>query len=180
MIRRPAEGGPPEVLTEVNTDVGDLSHRFVDVLPGGRNAVYVARGRDGFRIQAVDVETGEVKDLTPGSNPRYSPTGHLLFIDNNATLLAAPFDVPTLELTCAAVPLADRFAVSTNGSALFAVSESGKLVYRTGSIGGFFAPVWVERDGTVGRSIPDGEHRAVRSIPALLFPQTTLALPCPS
>ncbi len=36
----------------------------------------------------------------------YSPTGHLLFIDDDATLLAAPFVVERLELTGAAVPVA--------------------------------------------------------------------------
>jgi dipeptidyl aminopeptidase/acylaminoacyl peptidase len=108
-----------------------------------------------YTIQAVDVETGEVKLLTPGSYPRYSPTGHLLFLDEDDNLLAAPFDVERLELTGAAVPLAEGLTQLGNGTGFFAVSQTGTLVYRTGSFERFLAPVWVERDGTV-REIDPG------------------------
>ena len=97
--RVPAGGGSPEIITEVDTGAGDIFSGLLDVLPGGRGVVFKTRGADGDRIQAVDVETGEVKDLTSGTFPRYSPTGHLLFMDDDATLLAASFDVERLELT---------------------------------------------------------------------------------
>jgi len=152
--RVPAGGGPPEVVTEVSTDIGDPGHNFVDVLPGGRGAVYAAKGLEGLRIQAVNIETGEVKDLTPGTYPRYSSSGHLLFIDDDATLLAAPFDVERLELTGPPVVVAEELSVTTNGFGFFAVSEPGKLVYRTGSVGSFFTPVWVARNGTAREIAP--------------------------
>jgi serine/threonine-protein kinase len=126
------------------------------VLPGGKGVVFLTRGQDGDRIQAVDVETGEVKDLTPGTYPRYSPTGHLLFIDADAVLLAAPFDAERLELTGAALPVAEGLTVSNNdGSGFFAVSQTGTLVYRAGAAGASATPVWVERDGTA-REIDPG------------------------
>ena len=106
--RVPAGGGSPEIITEVDTGAGDVASVLLDVLPNGRGVVFMTRGTDGNRIQAVDVETGEVKDLTSGAFPRYSPTGHLLFLDDDATLLAAPFDVERLELTGAAVPVPGR------------------------------------------------------------------------
>ena len=146
----PAGGGSPEIVTEVDTGAGDQVNVLLDVLPDGRGVVFmVGRGTLDRRIQAVDVETGEVKDLTPGSYPRYSPTGHLLFMDADATLLAAPFDVERLELTGAAVPVAEDVAALGNGTGFFAVSQTGTLVYRTGAVGGLsVTPVWVERDGT--------------------------------
>ena len=147
--RVPAGGGSPEIVTEVDTGAGDAVNMFLDVLPDGRGVVFMTRGPDGHRIQAVDGETGEVKDLTPGTFPRYSPTGHLLFVDDDGTLLAAPFDVERLELTGAAVPVAEGLTVLFEGDAFFAVSQTGTLVYRTGGIpGGLVTPVWVERDGT--------------------------------
>ena len=148
--RVPAGGGSPEIITEVDTGPGDRVSVLLDVLPGGRGVVFMTRGADGDRIQAVDVETGEVKDLTSGTFPRYSPTGHLLFMDDDATLLAAPFDVERLELTGAAVPVAEGLAVLGNGTGFFAVSQTGTLVYRTrgGGAGESVTPVWVERDGT--------------------------------
>ena len=153
--RVPAGGGSPEILTEVDTAAGDTRHVAPNVLPGGKGVVFVARSPGGFRIQAVDVETGEVKDLTPGTHPRYSATGHLLFIDEDATLLAAPFDVERLELAGAAVPVAEGVAVDGRGYGSFAVSQAGKLVYRTGASGAGVTPVWVERDGTA-REIDPG------------------------
>ena len=147
--RVPAGGGSPEIMTDVDTGAGDQINMLLDVLPDGRGVVFTTLGRGGFRIHAVDVETGEVKDLTPGTFPRYSPTGHLLFIDDDATLLAAPFDVESLELTGAAVPVAEGLAVLVSGLGFFAVSQTGTLVYRTAAA--VFAsgtPVWVERDGT--------------------------------
>jgi serine/threonine-protein kinase len=152
--RVPAGGGSPEMVTDVDDESGDQSHVFPDVLPGGSAVVYMVAGLDGERIQAVDVETGEVKDLTPGTYPRYSPTGHLLFMDDDNNLLAAPFDVESLELTGAAVPVAEGLLALANGTGFFAISETGKLVYLTGTAG-FANPVWVERDGTV-REIDPG------------------------
>jgi Tol biopolymer transport system component len=154
--RVPAAGGEPETVVEVNTAAGDQFNLLADILPGGAGAVFASpRTGGGFRIQAVDLETGDVKDLTAGTHPRYSPTGHLLFIDGAATLLAAPFDVERLELTGAAVPVAEGLAVLSNGVGFFAVSETGRLVYRTGAQGGFLAPAWVDRDGTT-RDIDTG------------------------
>ena len=157
--RVPVGGGSSEIVTEVDTAGGDTRHVTPDVLRGGRGVVFMARSPSGFRIQAVDLETGEVKDLTPGSNPRYSPTEHLLFLDEDGTLLAAPFDVETLELTGAAVPVAEGLAVDQNGTGRFSVSQAGTLVYRTGASAGAGAgsltPVWVERDGTA-REIDPG------------------------
>ena len=129
--RVPAGGGPPEIVTEVDTGAGDQINVLPDALPDGRGVVFATLGRGGFRIQAVDVETGEVKDLTPGTHPRYSATGHLLFIDDAATLMAAPFDVESLELTGAAMPVAEGLAVLVSGLGFFAVSQTGTLVYRT-------------------------------------------------
>ncbi len=49
----------------------------------------------------------------------YSPRGHLLFIDDDATQLAAPFDVERLEPTGAAVPVAGGLSVLGNGTGFF-------------------------------------------------------------
>jgi len=155
LLRVAAGGGQPEVITRPDTAaLGENEYWFVDVLPGGRGAVFMANGLGGFRIQAVDLETREVKDLTPGTFPRYSPTGHLLFIDEDGTLLAAAFDVERLELTGDPVPLASGLTVLSYGEGFFALSQTGRLVYRTGASGGIVTPVWVERDGTAREIVP--------------------------
>ena len=152
LSRVPSEGGSPEVVTRVDNTDGDVVNIWVEPLSGGRAAVYAAIGPEGPRIQAVDLETGEIKDLTRGTYPRYSPTGHLLFVEaDGSTLLAAPFDVKRLELTGPAVPVVEGLQQHSVGFQFYALSQSGRLVYRTGSGGGLHTPVWVERDGNFRR-----------------------------
>jgi serine/threonine-protein kinase len=73
--RVPARGGSPEIVTEVDIGAGDRLHVLRDVLPGGGGVVFMTRGPGGDRVQAVDVETGEVKDLTPGTYHATAPRG---------------------------------------------------------------------------------------------------------
>ena len=176
--RVPAGGGSPEIVTELDAAAGDRISGLLDVLPEGGGVVFTTQGRDGFRIQAVDVETGGVTDLTPGRYPRYSATGHLLFIDDDRTLLVAPFDAESLELTGAAVPVAEGLAVLANGTGFFAVSQTGTLVYRTGAAGGSATPLSVEKDGTAREIDPGWSLTGVpsNSGPALSPNGTRLAL----
>lgn len=116
--------------------------------------MYSVIGSEIDRIESVDVETGEVRVLAEGRYPRYSNTGHLLFQDaTETTLLSASFDVDGRELTGAPIPLVEGLlAVGSSTQGLnpgnFAVSQTGRIVYRTGAASGFVEPVWVERDGT--------------------------------
>ena len=65
----------------------------------------MARDRLGqdAEIWAIDLETGDRRLLTPGNSPRYASTGHLLFGTPDGTLMAAPIDEATAELTGPAV-----------------------------------------------------------------------------
>ena len=145
-------GGSPEVVTRVDIEGGDVVHLWTDPLPGGRAALYTTHGEDE-RIQVVDLETGEVKDLTSGNYPRYSPTGHLLFVEaNGSTLFAAPFDLDRLELTGSAVLVAEGLFQHPRGFRLqfYALSQTGTLLYSTGVTETDVADtelMWVTRSG---------------------------------
>jgi len=144
----------------VDTTTGYSVHVSVEVLPGDA-AVYHASPLNPLSgvvptIQAVDSGTGEVKDLTAGRHPRYSSTGHLLFQDpREGILLVASFDAVRLELTGEPFPLADGLLVGGNSPVSFTFSQTGRLVYCTGTIGEAPIPVWVERDGSA-REIDSG------------------------
>ena len=61
---------------------------------------------------------------------RYSPSGHLLYV-NGGKLFAAPFDADHLKVTGRAVPVADDIATALiSGTAQYAFSDTGMLAYR--------------------------------------------------
>jgi serine/threonine-protein kinase len=135
LSRVPASGGPIEVVTQLDTAAGDYAHIWLDVLPGGEAAVYTVyegSGGNNPRIFAVRVESGEVKQLTPGLFPRYAE-GYLLFADpDGTTLLAQPFDPEALELSGTATPIAEGLRSPRRGWNFYAASQTGSLFYSTG------------------------------------------------
>src|SRR4029078_13263089 len=61
---------------------------------------------------------------------RYASSGHLLYVQD-AKLVAAPFDLPRLAETGRPVEVVDDVAHSLlNGTAQYALSDAGLLVYR--------------------------------------------------
>ena len=132
--RVPATGGSIGGMTRVDTLAGGTQHLWIDVLPGGRAAVYEAsRGGGDYRVFALSIESGEVTELTSGRFPRYSQ-GYLLFTDlEGTTLLAQPFDPESLELSGAATPIAEGLRSPTQSWNYYSVSQTGSLYYSTGT-----------------------------------------------
>ena len=85
---------------------------------------------DDARIAVLSLETRRYKVVVRGVTfGRYVASGHLLYVRGGA-LFAAPFDLPRLEVTGAAVPIIDDLAMSTQfGTAAFDVSTNGTLAY---------------------------------------------------
>jgi len=73
--------------------------------------------------------------LRPGADARYVATGHLVYAASG-TLLAVPFDLGQLQVTGAPAKVLDgvmRSIGGLTGTAQFAVSDTGSLVYVPGS-----------------------------------------------
>lgn len=160
-IRRiPSLGGQDEEIVTLNKDVGEEGFLFPEVLPGNNLIYGVARTDGATLLQAFNSQTGQKKNLTIGTAPKYSASGHILFqIQDTATLMAAPFNVKTLEFTGPALPLAEGlFQVGSGLAGNIGVSSSGRLIYRTGGNPGRQAtPMWVDRSG-VGQVIIENWH----------------------
>ena len=113
---------------------------------------YALSGEDA-EVWAIDLDTGERGFLATGHSPRYASSGHLLFGTPDGSLMAAPIDPGTVELTGPSVPVAEGLAVAADfGYMNYAVSENGTLVYgaaAAGVTGGFAELVWVTRSGDV-------------------------------
>lgn len=98
------------------------------------------------RIAVVGPGGGSPRVILAGAMARYSSSGHVVYSTSGGTLMAAPFDVRSLEVTGTPVPLTEGVAVDLNATSQFAVSRSGALLYGTG-VGFLSELVWVTRAG---------------------------------
>ena len=91
--------------------------------------------------RALRLDTGETTSLTFGAWPQYANTGHLVFTVDG-TLMAALFDSKAMELRGPPIALIEEVTA-------FTISETGKLVYTTGTelVTRNYEAVWVSRDG---------------------------------
>lgn len=139
VVKIPALGGTPEPVP-----FASFVPRWPWVLPGG--GVFLASDT-GEDIVAVTLETGEFAVLPiSGQNPRYLPTGHLVY-ERRGQLFAAPFDLERLELTGAPVPVLDGVRSEEFGGTQYTFSDDGTLVYAAGGAVGEGSLVWVDRHG---------------------------------
>ncbi|MDP1860884.1 MAG: protein kinase [Gemmatimonadaceae bacterium] len=122
-------------------------HTWPYVLPGGEAVLFNSIKENGSasRVQVVRVRDGAVTSLDlHGLNPRYVPSGHILVSQTDGTVLAAPFDLRTLELRGKPISVLEGLAVS-NGAVLYGVSRSGVLAYLEGDVN--TRPVILDRKG---------------------------------
>jgi len=105
LMRVPADGStPPRQLTTAK-DSGDISHRFPHVLPGGNAVLFTAIRDERATVVVRALETGEHTPLVEGADARYVASGHIIYVADNATLMAAPFDLEQRRLTGSPVGL---------------------------------------------------------------------------
>jgi len=141
IMRVSANGGTPESIVKLKS--GNLGSP--QILPGGKAIIYVADpGRGSQRIMVQSLKSGETKELFSGSDSRYLPTGHILFmLPGNSHLFAIPFDSYQLKATGDPVSVVE-------GVMQYAVSDSGILAYIHGTSVGAVPGrtlVWVNHDG---------------------------------
>jgi eukaryotic-like serine/threonine-protein kinase len=173
------EGGVSRPLTQL--EKADITHRWPEVLPGGKAVAFVAAPRDtsvaSDRILVRSLQTGEQRDFGQGvTYPRYVPSGHLIYAQGT-TLMAVPFDPDRLEIKGSAVPVVEGVAVSqVTGAAQYGISATGSLAYVSAALTTAQRRlVWVNRNGTeqplpapphayrYARLSPDGRRIAVES-----------------
>ena len=146
-----AGGGAPELLIQLEAEDG--VNYGAQMLPGGRNVMFSVRppGISSVDAQIViqSLDTGARRTVIQGGiDGRYLPTGHLVYI-RNGTVTGVPFDPETLDVTGGAVPLVENVVQAfSSGAGQFAVSDSGSLVYVSGTAqANRGRPVWVSKNG---------------------------------
>ncbi|HET7697089.1 MAG TPA: protein kinase [Vicinamibacterales bacterium] len=136
IARVPSNGGRSDVIARAKQ--GELVSA-PEVLPGAKFILYsVTAGTSGEwdkgRIVVHSLESGDERVLVEGaSDARYVSTGHLLYA-KAGVLFAAPFDAASARLDGAEVPVLSgvRRGSPGIGTAHYAVSQSGTLVYVPG------------------------------------------------
>lgn len=148
-----ADGGKPENLTTPDRSKGETSHRWPQILPGGKFVLFtIQRGLTISRasIGLLSLENGHWQILLEKTGfARYSPTGHIIFA-RLGTLYVQPFDLSRIALSGTAVSVVDdvQMDVEAHFYAEMDVSASGALLYVPGFTGKVDRYLfWVDRQG---------------------------------
>ncbi|HEY3288066.1 MAG TPA: protein kinase [Gemmatimonadaceae bacterium] len=154
-----ASGGKTERLTSLDTLRREFAHWNPQELPGGKAILFNAFSTplSRSRIEAVEYGSGKRTVLVEGAiYARYVASGHLLYTREGA-VFAVPFDPKALRVTGPEVPvLSDVVWSATNGSAAYAVSQTGTLVYLKASESTVNRRVlWVDRAGNEQSALPE-------------------------
>ncbi len=158
-----ASGGASESFTRPDTDRGETSHRWPQVLSSERILFQVSGSREVSGIYAAKLANPRDRvRLVPAEGNAVYAAGHLLWL-RGSTLVAQQFHPERLALSGELRPIADRVGVGTFGRMLAAASSSGLLVHvRSGGD----QLTWVDRAGkVVGVSGPPGGYLPLRLSP---------------
>jgi serine/threonine-protein kinase len=153
LSRIPEGGGSPVPVTELAP--GEVTHRWPQVIPGGKAVVYTANtGAAGFDTANIKVRSlidGRTKTIQQGGTygrvvQSSKEHAFLLYIRGNA-LFAAPFDIGRLEVAGNAVQVLDVSGASASGAVEMDISSEGTLVYRALTGGGLMTLQWMDAAG---------------------------------
>jgi serine/threonine-protein kinase len=178
LFKMPATGGEPEPLTTLDTEKTEFSHRWPQILPGGRSVLFTVLRDDQTgtgTLEIVELDTGARRVVHHGGiYGRYLPSGHLVYV-NEGTLFAAPFDLDSGQFERTPAPVVQ--GVLSAGGAHYSVADDGTLVYLEGQAGtpryelvladrrGAATPFAEERQTFVEpRFSPDGRRLAVEIV----------------
>jgi serine/threonine-protein kinase len=158
LSRVSGSGGKPAPLTTLDKARGESSHRWPDVLPGGKWVLFTIGLEDApyeeARVEAVSLETGERRALISNASfARYSPDGRLLFV-RGGHLHAVGFDRDRLIVQGTPEVVLDPIRYNRrNGGSHFAVAGSGVLLYGPGEpTSSEYYLAWVDREGRLTRA----------------------------
>jgi serine/threonine-protein kinase len=151
-------GAKPKWFTVLDTASGEIDHTWPDVLPNGKGVVFTVAFRKSSGTEERSSHSIAVAEIPSGKHrviindamyPRYSQSGHLLYVTANKTLMVVPFDQNSMKVTGTPVALAEGMRLGVLGSADLAVSATGTLIYATGAGEGKWEAAWVTRDGKI-------------------------------
>jgi hypothetical protein len=129
--------------------LGGNAHLCPEILPGKRGVLFTIWTNAPTweaQLAVADPTTGHHKIVLPGGAfGRYTSSGHLVFWRGSA-LMAAPFDLATLEVRGEPVKVVSDVRMDDkSGAAHFAISDSGTLAYIKGRLDPFAVSFVLDR-----------------------------------
>ena len=155
LSRIPENGGEPQPVTKL--EGGEITHRWPQILPGGKAVLFSASGNqtnwEEASIGLLSLKTGQRKTVQRGAfYGRYVPSGHLVYF-HGGSLYGMPYDIDRLEPKGPPATLLEDVAVSDYGGGQLDFSWGpaghGTLVYLSGkaSQAGRRKLVWIDAAG---------------------------------
>jgi len=146
LFRVPDTGGEVEQI-----DLEALRSRTLwspTAMPSGKALLLSAGERSAAALIALDLEDNTVTELgLQGTDPRYLPTGHLLYANDNQ-VLAIRFDAKTLKTSGTPFPVLPRAWID-GFTIQAAISDNGTVVYHPERERNTRRLVLVDREGVV-------------------------------
>ena len=133
------DGGDPEVIFW--PEEGPVAPVWVHGLPGARGAIVVACPGTTCAPEQAQVYIVDLEDLSSelvfeqALRVWYAPTGHLVYVRTDGSVLAQPFDLAELELTGSAIPLFASVRTTASNSSFpdLLLGADGTLLYVAGT-----------------------------------------------
>ena len=184
LYRVSASGSTPAPVTKLAREESEVNHWQPFFLPDGRHFLYHStnsKSAPGGAVYVASLDAGSKPKLVlqGGSNAQFA-LGYLLFM-RDTTLMAQQFDADRLDVSGEVIPIAEQVQVggSTGRTGAFSVSQTGVLVYQTGSAGLGSRLVWFDRSGKdVGMLGDAGDYGDVELSPD--GKRVAVSLPDPS
>jgi Tol biopolymer transport system component/predicted Ser/Thr protein kinase len=169
LMRVSASGGPARVITTLDEDRQENSHRYPQFLPDGRHFLFTARSSlpEDTAIYMGSLDSSEVRRiLIAQSNAAYVSPDVLLF-GRDDVLMAQRFDPDAFELGPEAVPVVGGVARNTASAITgFSASADGRVLAFMRADAPTTELRWFDRTGAdLGTVGPPGVYRSPRLSP---------------
>jgi hypothetical protein len=174
LFRMAAAGGKPVAVTVLDTTRAERTHRFPCALDGGPWVVFTVGRRDspgGYDdspIDAVNVKTGERRNLVKGARRAiWASPGYLVF-DRLGDLYAMPIDPQNPRPGVEPLPVLDGVDGETSsGAGFFEIANDGTLAWLPAESKGNQRDIgWLDREGHwTPTTFPPGSYFNLRLSP---------------
>ena len=170
LLRVPAGGGEPTVLTTPDRARGEEGHVLPSALPGGRAVLFTIGAAEpgNAQVALLDLQTGRYTTLLRGGrDAQYVASGHLVYLSGLA-LSAVRFDLGRRAVIGEPARVVDGVATAPTGALNVAVTAAGTMVFVPGQPGPAEQRVllWVDRQGReTPIAVPPRPYEAARLSP---------------